>query len=151
MIERLSSVTRATTLILDRRSGARRSARVAIKAERTPSGGGLVVTERWTRVRPALPPSIGASWTVTRWSLIEGGCLRVEHLRQGDAHPVALVCLAWSSDARAWMTVTPHRCGRDDYAARLSADRTGSLRLVWSVSGPEKDLLILTRYRAGQG
>jgi hypothetical protein len=82
---------------------------------------------------------------VYRWTRIAVGCLRLEHLRFGDAHPVSLFDLVPGDDGE-WVSDSPHVCREDCYTARMSVHSDG-IALDWRIRGPKKDETIRYQYR----
>lgn len=85
----------------------------------------------------------------TRWTPLDGGRLRVEHLRRGRDDPVRLGTLE-PAPGGGWRTRRPHRCGDDRYRARVH--EAGPAVLVrWRVDGPGKRGRVRRAYRPAGG
>ena len=81
---------------------------------------------------------------IFRWSRINAGLIRLEHLRFGADHPVYLFDLVSKMNG-AWTSVSPHVCEQDCYAAELRLREAG-LGLRWMVTGPKKQECIEYSY-----
>jgi hypothetical protein len=73
---------------------------------------------------------------VFRWSRINADLIRLEHLRFGADQPVYLFDLS-SEMGGEWISVSPHLCEQDCYAAKLWLQERG-LWLRWTITGPKK-------------
>jgi hypothetical protein len=82
-----------------------------------------------------------------RWTLWPQ-TLCLEHLRQGADHPVFLLDLVPSSDARL-RERAPHICGADRYHAALCLEGD-LLYLTWTIKGPSKDEEVRCVYAPGE-
>ncbi len=66
--------------------------------------------------------------------------IRLQHLRQGETHPVELVEFVPQSDSScdlSWKSRSPHICNDDTYRAEITLNEDG-LSLKWTISGPAK-------------
>jgi hypothetical protein len=91
-------------------------------------------------------PAAGGSLrfhNVYRWTRQQES-VRLEHLRFGEEHPVYLFDLVPDSDG-VWVSLTPHLCRQDTYAARLRQE-SDRLTLSWTVLGPVKEEAIEYTY-----
>jgi Family of unknown function (DUF6314) len=81
---------------------------------------------------------------VFRWSALDRGKLRLEHLRYGVENPVYLFDLAPAGEA-AWSSTSPHLCREDCYSADMMfyADH---IAITWSIRGPRKNELVRYEY-----
>ena len=109
------------------------------------SGEGEVVVSStdqqiiWAEKGKWVPPN-GTSIPFTNsyyWLKLEDASLEVGHLRLGPENPVKLVELVPTEDPNEWISVSPHLCGEDLYAAevKLLAEK---LLLYWDIQGPNK-------------
>jgi hypothetical protein len=73
---------------------------------------------------------------VFRWTRLDDGSLRLEHLRFGIEHAVYLFDLIPASD-NEWASALPHVCREDCYTAELHIAEM-NLQLSWSIDGPRK-------------
>lgn len=81
-----------------------------------------------------------------RWHVDDAG-IELAHQRFGADHEVALIRLiAGDGDAADLVSAHPHLCGADRYHARLHIVPDG-FDLHWQVEGPDKDELLMQRYR----
>ena len=97
-------------------------------------GDAITFTESGTW-RPDGGPELRFT-NVFRWTPLDSGNVRLEHLRFGPAHPVYLFDLA-PAPGGEWHSVAPHVCREDCYTARLRAEG-GQILLSWSVTGPAR-------------
>ncbi len=66
--------------------------------------------------------------------------IRLQHLRQGETHPVELVEFVPQSDSScdlSWKSRSPHICNDDTYHAEIIL-KEQALSLKWTISGPAK-------------
>ena len=81
-----------------------------------------------------------------RWRVDDAG-IELAHQRFGADHEVALIRLiAGDGDAADLVSAHPHPCGADRYHARLYLVPDG-FDLHWQVEGPDKNELLMHRYR----
>ena len=79
---------------------------------------------------------------ILRWSVEQGAIVLLHHRHRS---PVALVRLVEQAPGR-WESQCAHLCAQDRYIASLRiSDRGVALR--WRISGPAKNMTILTLYR----
>lgn len=71
-----------------------------------------------------------------RWTLTPD-YLSLEHLRFGENNPIKLVSLVLVKD-KVLKSISPHLCGQDCYAAKLSWNEKG-IDLTWDIQGPKKN------------
>jgi len=84
------------------------------------------------------------SKNIYRWTFLEFGNIKLEHLRFGTDHPVFLVELAKSGEKK-WKSIEPHKCGMDLYSAELYL-KNKQLVLIWTVKGPTENYALKTVY-----
>ena len=81
-----------------------------------------------------------------RWRIDDAG-IELAHQRFGADREVALIRLiAGGGDAADLVSAHPHPCGADRYHARLYIVPDG-FDLHWQVEGPDKNELLMHRYR----
>jgi len=73
---------------------------------------------------------------VYRWTRLDSGLLRLEHLRFGADHAVHLFDLTQAANG-VWEPATPHLCREDCYSASMRVEES-NLYLCWSINGPRK-------------
>ncbi len=116
--------------IADRRTG--ETGRLAGEVRFRSGAGGLVQEEAGTLVLPGRPPM-----TATRTYLWRASPGRLV-LSFDDGRPFH------AFDAAAPRPVAEHLCGQDLYRVRYAFDRWPNWRSAWRVTGPRKDLLIVS-------
>ena len=101
-----------------------------------------------SRERGTWTPAIGrplAFANAYRWTP-HAGRLHLAHLRFGDDRPVELFDLVAVGPATL-RSARPHACGEDGYAAELTWADDGTVRLIWTITGPAKAERIEYAYR----
>lgn len=88
-----------------------------------------------------------AFWNVWVFNFGAGSTLGLGHARQGQ--PKVLVELVWQKVGQ-WRSKEDHLCGKDVYHCQVE-ELPGEIVLSWRVRGPEKNQLLIRRYRLGEG
>ncbi|MEL6328035.1 MAG: hypothetical protein AAFR38_00090 [Planctomycetota bacterium] len=94
---------------------------------------------------------VGAA-SANRW-WVDGGLLRLAHLREGRDRPVGIAAFELGVDGSAPSaaepadSVEPHVCDRDLYTASLWLDGSGRVRLAWRIETPGGVERLSLRYR----
>ena len=84
------------------------------------------------------------SKNIYRWTFLETGIIKLEHLRFGIENPVFLVELIKSGENK-WKSQQPHKCDEDFYSAELYFEK-GKPVLYWTVKGPTENYSLKTVY-----
>ena len=84
------------------------------------------------------------SKNVYRWSFLNTGNIKLDHLRFGKNNPVFLVEL-FKATENTWKSRGPHDCNSDLYFAELVLQNENPV-LSWEVKGPSENYSLKTVY-----